>query len=87
MVFSVGLISEFTEETYLVYRVLLMEIGEGLDKSDVSSLIFLMRDYMGRGKIAKDKVSFLSFSSFMFPRAYRKLEGCSLWCDERETGT
>ncbi|XP_059963100.1 CASP8 and FADD-like apoptosis regulator isoform X3 [Mesoplodon densirostris] len=35
-----------------------MEIGEGLDKSDVSSLIFLMRDYMGRGKIAKDK-SFL----------------------------
>ncbi|KAB0391694.1 hypothetical protein E2I00_013934, partial [Balaenoptera physalus] len=40
------------------YRVLLMEIGEGLDKSDVSSLIFLMRDYMGRGKIAKDK-SFL----------------------------
>ncbi|XP_057601878.1 CASP8 and FADD-like apoptosis regulator isoform X2 [Hippopotamus amphibius kiboko] len=40
------------------YRVLMMEIGEGLDTSDVSSLIFLMRDYMGRGKIAKDK-SFL----------------------------
>lgn len=40
------------------YRVLMMEIGEDLDKSDVSSLIFLMRDYMGRGKIAKDK-SFL----------------------------
>ncbi|XP_010970165.1 CASP8 and FADD-like apoptosis regulator isoform X1 [Camelus dromedarius] len=40
------------------YRVLMLEIGEGLDKSDVSSLIFLMRDYMGRGKIAKDK-SFL----------------------------
>ena len=36
------------------------EIGEDLDKSDMSSLIFLMRDYMGRGKTAKnkDKVSF-----------------------------
>ncbi|XP_004674885.2 PREDICTED: CASP8 and FADD-like apoptosis regulator [Condylura cristata] len=40
------------------YRVLMTEIGDGLDKSDVSSLIFLMRDYMGRGKTAKDK-SFL----------------------------
>lgn len=40
------------------YRVLITEIGEDLDKSDMSSLIFLMRDYMGRGKITKDK-SFL----------------------------
>ncbi|XP_064142900.1 CASP8 and FADD-like apoptosis regulator isoform X9 [Loxodonta africana] len=40
------------------YRVLLTEISEDLDKSDVSSLIFLLRDYTGRGKIAKDK-SFL----------------------------
>lgn len=40
------------------YRVLMMEIGENLDQSDVSSLIFLMRDYTGRGKVAKDK-SFL----------------------------
>lgn len=40
------------------YRVLMTEIGDSLDKSDVSSLIFLMRDYMGRGKTAKDK-SFL----------------------------
>uniref|UniRef100_A0A8B9YJW3 CASP8 and FADD-like apoptosis regulator n=1 Tax=Bos mutus grunniens TaxID=30521 RepID=A0A8B9YJW3_BOSMU len=40
------------------YRVLMMEIGEDLDKSDVSSLMFLMRDYTGRSKIAKDK-SFL----------------------------
>nr|KAF6494211.1 CASP8 and FADD like apoptosis regulator [Rousettus aegyptiacus] len=40
------------------YRVLMTEIGEDLDKSDMSSLLFLMRDYMGRGKIAKDK-SFL----------------------------
>lgn len=40
------------------YRVLMTEIGEHLDKSDMSSLIFLMKDYMGRGKTAKDK-SFL----------------------------
>ncbi|XP_007645753.1 CASP8 and FADD-like apoptosis regulator isoform X2 [Cricetulus griseus] len=38
--------------------VLMMEIGENLDKSDVSSLIFLTRDYTGRGKVTKDK-SFL----------------------------
>lgn len=63
MVFSPGLVSKFTKETSLVYRVLMMEIGEDLDKSDVSSLIFLMRDYMGRGKIAKDKVSFLFLGS------------------------
>ncbi|XP_054441817.1 CASP8 and FADD-like apoptosis regulator isoform X2 [Pteronotus mesoamericanus] len=31
------------------------EIGEDLDKSDMSSLIFLMRDYMGRGKTTKEK--------------------------------
>ncbi|KAM5266051.1 CASP8 and FADD-like apoptosis regulator isoform 4-T25 [Hipposideros larvatus] len=40
------------------YRVLMTEIGEDLDKTDMSSLLFLMRDYMGRSKIAKDK-SFL----------------------------
>lgn len=40
------------------YRVLMTEIGEDLDKTDMSSLLFLMRDHMGRGKIAKDK-SFL----------------------------
>lgn len=40
------------------YRVLMTEIGEDLDKSDMSSLIFLMRDHMGRGKTVKDK-SFL----------------------------
>lgn len=40
------------------YRVLLMEIGENLDQSDVSSLIFLTRDYTGRSKVPKDK-SFL----------------------------
>lgn len=55
-----------TVEAYLLqhphlvsdYRVLMTEIGEHLDKSDMSSLIFLMKDYMGRGKTAKDK-SFL----------------------------
>lgn len=40
------------------YRVLMTEIGEDLDKSDMSSLIFLMKDYMGRSKTANDK-SFL----------------------------
>ncbi|KAM6178606.1 CASP8 and FADD-like apoptosis regulator [Rhynchocyon petersi] len=40
------------------YRVLLTEISEDLDKSDVSSLIFLTKDYTGRGKLPKDK-SFL----------------------------
>ncbi|XP_058156365.1 CASP8 and FADD-like apoptosis regulator isoform X2 [Dasypus novemcinctus] len=40
------------------YRVLITEIGEDLDKSDIASLIFLMRDYTGRGRTAKNK-SFL----------------------------
>lgn len=53
-----GFLSGFTEDTFMVYRVLLMEIGESLDQNDVSSLVFLTRDYTGRGKIAKDK-SFL----------------------------
>lgn len=43
----------------MVYRVLLLEIGENLNQSDVSSLIFLTKDYTGRGKVAKDKVSCL----------------------------
>ncbi|XP_008685572.1 CASP8 and FADD-like apoptosis regulator isoform X1 [Ursus maritimus] len=40
------------------YRVLMTEIGGNLEKSDLSSLFFLMRDYIGRKKLAKDK-SFL----------------------------
>ncbi|XP_077927310.1 CASP8 and FADD-like apoptosis regulator isoform X3 [Halichoerus grypus] len=40
------------------YRVLMTEIGGNLEKSDLSSLFFLMRDYTGRDKVAKDK-SFL----------------------------
>ncbi|XP_013367194.1 PREDICTED: CASP8 and FADD-like apoptosis regulator isoform X2 [Chinchilla lanigera] len=40
------------------YRVLMMEIGEELHKSDLSALTFLMRDHTGRGQTAKHK-SFL----------------------------
>ncbi|XP_044097232.1 CASP8 and FADD-like apoptosis regulator isoform X2 [Neovison vison] len=40
------------------YRVLMTEIGGNLENSDLSSLFFLMRDYLGRRKVAKDK-SFL----------------------------
>lgn len=39
------------------------KIGEDLEKSDVSSLLFLMRDYMGRSKGAKDRVSILFLGS------------------------
>lgn len=63
LVFSLGLVSEFTKATCLFYRVLMTEIGEDLDKTDMSSLLFLMRDHMGRGKITKDKVSFLCLGS------------------------
>ncbi|XP_030876566.1 CASP8 and FADD-like apoptosis regulator [Leptonychotes weddellii] len=45
------------------YRVLMTEIGGNLEKSDLSSLFFLMRDYTGREKGAKDKVSFLFLGS------------------------
>ncbi|NWR72378.1 CFLAR regulator, partial [Centropus unirufus] len=41
------------------YRVLMVEINENLEKEEVSSLIFLLRDYAPRMKIAKDK-SFLA---------------------------
>lgn len=44
----------------LDYRVLMVEIGEDLDKFDVFLLIFFMKDYMGWGKISKEK-SFLDF--------------------------
>ncbi|XP_035878991.1 CASP8 and FADD-like apoptosis regulator isoform X3 [Phyllostomus discolor] len=54
---------KMTVEAYLLrhphlisdYRVLMTEIGDNLDNSDMSSLIFLMRDYMGRSKTAKNK--------------------------------
>ena len=62
------------------------EIGEDLDKSDMSSLIFLMRDYMGRGKTAKnkDKVSF--FFWVHIPKSLSEVGGYSLQCEEREAG-
>ncbi|NXA77352.1 CFLAR regulator, partial [Thryothorus ludovicianus] len=41
------------------YRVLMVEISENLEKDEVSSLGFLLRDYAPRMKMAKDK-SFLA---------------------------
>ncbi|KAM7097016.1 CASP8 and FADD-like apoptosis regulator isoform 3-T4 [Ciconia maguari] len=41
------------------YRVLMVEINENLEKEEVSSLVFLLRDYAPRMKMAKDK-SFLA---------------------------
>ncbi|XP_009282935.1 PREDICTED: CASP8 and FADD-like apoptosis regulator isoform X2 [Aptenodytes forsteri] len=41
------------------YRVLMVEINENLEKEEVSSLGFLLRDYAPRMKMAKDK-SFLA---------------------------
>lgn len=62
--FLTRILSEFTKkETCLVYRVLMTEIGGNLENSDLSSLFFLMRDYLGRRKVAKDKVSFLFLGS------------------------
>ncbi|KAM6079979.1 CASP8 and FADD-like apoptosis regulator isoform 2-T2 [Theristicus caerulescens] len=43
----------------LAYRVLMVEINENLEKEEVSSLVFLLRDYAPRMKMAKDK-SFLA---------------------------
>ncbi|KAK4817330.1 hypothetical protein QYF61_010233 [Mycteria americana] len=39
------------------YRVLMVEINENLEKEEVSSLVFLLRDYAPRMKMAKDKVA------------------------------
>ncbi|XP_028940996.1 CASP8 and FADD-like apoptosis regulator [Antrostomus carolinensis] len=41
------------------YRVLMVEINENLEKEEVNSLVFLLRDYAPRMKMAKDK-SFLA---------------------------
>lgn len=41
------------------YRVLMVEINENLEKEEVGSLVFLLRDYVPRMKLAKDK-SFLA---------------------------
>ncbi|XP_039351068.1 LOW QUALITY PROTEIN: CASP8 and FADD-like apoptosis regulator [Mauremys reevesii] len=44
------------------YRVLMVEINEELDKKEVGSLTFLLKDYVPRMKMAKDK-SFLAVVS------------------------
>ena len=67
---ALGFLSWFTKDTFVVYRVLLMEIGENLGQSDVSSLIFLTRDYTGRSKVAKDKVS--GFPLLSIPESHQK---------------
>ncbi|NXI50836.1 CFLAR regulator, partial [Chloroceryle aenea] len=41
------------------YRVLMAELSEDLEKEEVGSLVFLLRDYTSRMKMAKDK-SFLA---------------------------
>ncbi|XP_009682558.2 CASP8 and FADD-like apoptosis regulator isoform X1 [Struthio camelus] len=41
------------------YRVLMVEINENLEKEEVNSLVFLLRDYAPRMKMTKDK-SFLA---------------------------
>lgn len=61
--FSLGWYLNLLKKTCLVYRVLMTEIGGNLEKSDLSSLFFLMRDYIGRKKLAKDKVSVLFLDS------------------------
>lgn len=52
------------EISQLYSRVLMVEINENLEKDEVGSLGFLLRDYAPRMKMAKDKVCFLlAFSS------------------------
>lgn len=47
-----------SEMCQLYSRVLMVEINENLEKEEVGSLIFLLRDYAPRMKMAKDKVRF-----------------------------
>lgn len=42
----------------LYFRVLMVEINENLEKDEVGSLGFLLRDYSPRMKMAKYKVCF-----------------------------
>ncbi|XP_078536323.1 CASP8 and FADD-like apoptosis regulator [Lissotriton helveticus] len=37
------------------YRVLMLNIGDEIDKKEVDSLLFLLRDYVGHGRLAKIK--------------------------------
>lgn len=43
----------------------MVEINENLEKEEVSSLGFLLRDYAPRMKMAKDKVMCFCWSSLM----------------------
>lgn len=49
----------------LYFRVLMVEINENLEKEEVGSLVFLLRDYAPRMKLAKDKVTSFFYSSFL----------------------
>lgn len=51
------------EMSQFYFRVLMVEISENLEKDEVSSLVFLLRDFAPRMKMAKDKV-IPFFSSF-----------------------
>ncbi|POI31020.1 hypothetical protein CIB84_005229 [Bambusicola thoracicus] len=63
------------------YRVLMVEINENLEKEEVSSLVFLLRDFAPRMKMAKDKnvnkaksqngEIFFQVFIFQFPQVYR----------------
>lgn len=44
------------EMSQFYFRVLMVEISENLEKDEVSSLVFLLRDFAPRMKMAKDKV-------------------------------
>ncbi|XP_054979070.1 CASP8 and FADD-like apoptosis regulator [Sorex araneus] len=63
------------------YRVLMSEIGECLDNSDVSSLIFLLKDHLCRGKMSNKK-SFLKLvvelekQDLLAPNQLDLLENC-----------
>ncbi|NXE45632.1 CFLAR regulator, partial [Casuarius casuarius] len=46
------------------YRVLMVEINENLEKEEAGSLLFLLRDYAPRMKMAKDKLHVRVFSCF-----------------------
>lgn len=52
------------EISQLYFRVLMVEINENLEKDEVGSLGFLLRDYAPRMKMAKDKVCFPQFWHF-----------------------
>ncbi|XP_075790415.1 CASP8 and FADD-like apoptosis regulator [Pelodiscus sinensis] len=63
------------------YRVLMVEINEELDKQEVSSLLFLLKDYVPRMKMTKDKsflgvVSELEKLNLVAPNQLDLIEDC-----------